>query len=179
MLKLFPVAAKNAVPGLKRKPFPFLNLPSLEFTMPRFISTLCASLLMLATAQAWAQMPRMELSAGIYRIEAEVAANQENRMQGLMQRRSMGANQGMLFVFPQAERHCMWMRNTLLPLSVAFLDEQGRILNVEDMKPQTDTSHCAAAPARFALEMNAGWFAGKGLKAGQRINGVENSPRPQ
>ncbi len=147
--------------------------------MPRFLSTVCAGFLMLTAAQSWAQMPRMELSAGFYRIEAEVAANQADRMQGLMQRRSMAANQGMLFVFPQAERHCMWMRNTLLPLSVAFLDEQGRILNVEDMKPQTDTSHCAAAPARFALEMNVGWFAGKGLKTGQRINGVEKSPRPQ
>jgi hypothetical protein len=124
-------------------------------------------------------MPRMELSAGFYRIEAEVAADQANRMQGLMQRRSMAANQGMLFVFPQADRHCMWMRNTLLPLSVAFLDEQGRILNIEDMKPQTDTSHCAAGPARFALEMNLGWFSGKGLKTGQRINGVDKSPRPQ
>ena len=147
--------------------------------MQRFVSTACVSLLMLATAQAWGQMPRMELSAGFYRIEAEVAANQNDRMQGLMQRRSMAANQGMLFVFPQAERHCMWMHNTLLPLSVAFLDEQGRILNVEDMKPQTDTSHCAAAPARFALEMNAGWFSAKGLKSGQRIKGVENSPPPQ
>ncbi len=147
--------------------------------MQRFVSTACVSLLMLATAQAWGQMPRMELSAGFYRIEAEVAANQNDRMQGLMQRRSMAANQGMLFVFPQAERHCMWMHNTLLPLSVAFLDEQGRILNVEDMKPQTDTSHCAAAPARFALEMNAGWFSAKGLKTGQRIKGVENSPPPQ
>ena len=147
--------------------------------MQRFVSTACVSLLMLATAQAWGQMPRMELSAGFYRIEAEVAANQNDRMQGLMQRRSMAANQGMLFVFPQAERHCMWMHNTLLPLSVAFLDEHGRILNVEDMKPQTDTSHCAAAPARFALEMNAGWFSAKGLKTGQRIKGVENSPPPQ
>jgi hypothetical protein len=133
---------------------------------------------MFAAAQALAQMPRIELSAGFYRIEAEVAANQADRMQGLMQRRSMPANQGMLFVFPKAERHCMWMRNTLLPLSVAFLDEQGRILNIEDMKPQTDTSHCAAEAARFALEMNVGWFAGKGLKAGQRINGVDKSPQP-
>lgn len=124
-------------------------------------------------------MPRIELNAGFHRIEAEVAADQANRMQGLMNRRSMAANQGMLFVFPQADRHCMWMRNTLLPLSVAFLDEQGQILNIEDMKPQTEMSHCAAAPARFALEMNVGWFAGKGFKAGQRIGGLEKSPRPQ
>jgi len=147
--------------------------------MHRFVSIVCVSILMLAAAPARAQMPRMELSAGFYRIEAEVAANQADRMQGLMQRRSMPANQGMLFVFPQADRHCMWMRNTLLPLSVAFLDEQGRVLNIEDMKPQTDNSHCAAAPARFALEMNVGWFSSKRLKAGQQVKGVDKSPRPQ
>jgi hypothetical protein len=91
----------------------------------------------------------------------------------------MPANQGMLFVFPVAERHCMWMRNTFLPLSVAFLDEEGRILNVEDMQPQTENNHCAAGLARFALEMNLGWFSGKGVKPGVRIGGIEKSPRPQ
>jgi uncharacterized protein len=127
---------------------------------------------------AFAEMPRLELTAGFYRIEAEVAADQPNRMQGLMQRRSMATNQGMLFVFPQTERHCMWMRNTLLPLSVAFLDEQGSILNIENMKPQTEDNHCAAGPARFALEMNIGWFASKGLKPGGRISGIDKAPRP-
>ncbi|MBL8451839.1 MAG: DUF192 domain-containing protein [Zoogloea sp.] len=108
----------------------------------------------------------------MYRIEAEVAATQENRMTGLMQRRSMPPNQGMLFVFTQPQRHCMWMKNTLLPLSVAFLDDEGRILNVEDMQPQTEDNHCAAKPARFALEMNLGWFRQKGVKPGQTIEGV-------
>ena len=134
---------------------------------------------LLISTQSWAEMPRIELNAGIHRIDAEVAADQQNRMQGLMNRRSMGSNQGMLFIFTHADRHCMWMRNTLLPLSVAFMDERGRILNIEDMKPQTDDNHCAATPARFALEMNQGWFASKGIKAGQRIGGVEKSPRPQ
>lgn len=124
-------------------------------------------------------MPRIELSAGIHRIDAEVAADQQNRMQGLMNRRNMASNQGMLFVFTRPDRHCMWMRNTLLPLSVAFLNEQGQILNIEDMKPQTDNNHCASAPARFALEMNQGWFASKGIKVGQHIGGVERSPQPQ
>ena len=134
---------------------------------------------LLASTQALAQMPRIELSASFHRIDAEVAADQQNRMQGLMNRRSMATNQGMLFVFTHSDRHCMWMRNTLLPLSVAFLDEQGRILNIEDMKPQTENNHCASAPARFALEMNQGWFASKGIKVGQRIGGVEKSPQPQ
>ncbi len=147
--------------------------------MYRFLSILCATLLMFTSAQASAQMPRMELNASFHRIEAEVAADQASRMQGLMHRRSMATNQGMLFVFARVDRHCMWMRNTFLPLSVAFLDEEGRILNIEDMKPQTETSHCAANPARFALEMNIGWFSGKGLKPGQRIAGIEKSPRPR
>ena len=134
---------------------------------------------LLASTQALAQMPRIELSASFHRIDAEVAADQQNRMQGLMNRRSMATNQGMLFVFTHPDRHCMWMRNTLLPLSVAFLDEQGRILNIEDMKPQTENNHCASAPARFALEMSQGWFASKGIKVGQRIGGVEKSPQPQ
>ena len=135
--------------------------------------------LLLVALPVAAQMPRIELTAGFYRIEVEVAANDSNRMQGLMHRHSMPTNQGMLFVFAQPERHCMWMRNTFLPLSVAFLDAEGRILNIEDMEPQTEDNHCAAAPARFALEMNKGWFAGKGIKPGQRIGGVEKSPRPQ
>lgn len=137
------------------------------------VSALCLA------GNALAQMPRIELTAGFHRIDAEVAADQPNRMQGLMQRRSMAANQGMLFVFPRAERHCMWMRNTFLPLSVAFLDDNGAILNIEEMKPQTEDNHCAAAPARFALEMNSGWFSGKGLKPGGRISGTERAPRPQ
>ena len=147
----------------------------MEFVM-RFALLLMT---LLASTQAQAQMPRIELSASFHRIDAEVAADQQNRMQGLMNRRSMATNQGMLFVFTHPDRHCMWMRNTLLPLSVAFLDEQGRILNIEDMKPQTENNHCASSPARFALEMNQGWFASKGIKVGQRIGGVEKSPQPQ
>ena len=146
--------------------------------MPRFLLSAGIILTFLA-APAYAQMPRIDLTAGFHRIEAEVAANQPNRRQGLMMRKSMPANHGMLFVFPQAERHCMWMRNTLLPLSVAFLDEQGRILNIENMQPQTENNHCAAAPAHFALEMNRGWFADKGIKPGQRIGGLEKVPAPQ
>lgn len=147
---------------------------ALTFSSP-FLRVVCAGVLAVAAVPVLADspMPLTELSIGMYRIEAEVAATQENRMVGLMQRRSMPANHGMLFVFTEQQRHCMWMRNTLLPLSVAFLDEQGRILNVEDMQPQTEDNHCAAKPARFALEMNLGWFKQKGLAAGTKINGVE------
>lgn len=144
---------------------------------PMKILRLATLLLGLASsAAALAQMPRMELTAGFHRIEAEVAATQADRMQGLMQRRNLGPNQGMLFIFPQAQRHCMWMKNTVLPLSVAFLDEEGRILNIRDMQPQTENNHCADAPARFALEMNQGWFAAKGIKPGMGIGGLQRAP---
>lgn len=137
------------------------------------------ALSLLALPLAAEELPRVELTAGFYRIDAEVAANDAHRAQGLMHRRSLPANQGMLFVFSQAARHCMWMRNTYLPLSVAFLDDEGRILNIEDMQPQTEENHCAAHAARYALEMNVGWFAGKGIKPGARINGLDKSARPR
>jgi uncharacterized membrane protein (UPF0127 family) len=156
-----------------------MHLQNMEQLMRSLIQSFLVLATLISYGQAVADMPRMELTVGFHRIEAEVAADQTNRMQGLMQRRTMGPNQGMLFVFAQAERHCMWMRNTFLPLSVAFLDEEGRILNIENMQPQTEDNHCAAGAARFALEMNIGWFSGKGLKAGARIGGIERAPRPQ
>lgn len=129
-------------------------------------------------AAAGAQsLPRIELTAGFHRIEAEVASQPQSRAQGLMQRREMAQQQGMLFVFPDVAIHCMWMKNTLLPLAVAFLDEAGRILNIEEMQPQTETNHCAARPARYALEMNAGWFAQRGIKPGMAIGGVARAPQ--
>mgnify|MGYP001378715273 CR=1 FL=1 len=137
------------------------------------LSVAAASLaLSTLVAHADGQMPLTELSVGMYRIEAEAAVTQQDRMRGLMQRKTMPQNHGMLFAFTETQRHCMWMKNTLLPLSVAFMDEQGRVLNIEDMQPQTEDNHCAAKPARFALEMNLGWFKQKGIAPGATINGV-------
>ena len=130
-------------------------------------------------ALAQSAMPMLELTAGFHRIEAEVAANDQNRQVGLMNRKSMPPQHGMLFVFNHENTHCMWMRNTLLPLSVAFMDASGTIINIEDMQPQTEDNHCARRPARFALEMNVGWFAQRGIKPGTRINGIDKAPRPQ
>ena len=96
----------------------------------------------LAGAIAFAQLPTVELSAGIHLIRAEVAYTFETRAQGLMFRKALGPNEGMFFVFPRAEIHCMWMKNTLIPLSVAFLDEKGRVVSIADMQPQTEISHC-------------------------------------
>lgn len=138
-----------------------------------------ASLLLVAALSVKAQqytMPILELFAGMHRIEAEVAATPNSRSSGLMQRKAMATQHGMLFIFPAVARHCMWMRNTYLPLSVAFLDEQGGIINIEDMQPQTDDSHCAARPARYALEMNLGWFKNRSLETGFTIAGVDKAP---
>jgi uncharacterized membrane protein (UPF0127 family) len=136
----------------------------------------CAMVAMLPSPCAMAvDMPVMDLSAGIHRIQAEVAATGPARGEGLMYRRQLAPNHGMLFVFSERARHCMWMRNTYIPLSVAFIDEQGKILNIEDMQPQTDDNHCAARPARFALEMGIGWFAKRGIAAGQTIDGLDRA----
>lgn len=137
------------------------------------------SLGLVAAQFALAQTPPAELSIGMYRIAAEVADSYDSRARGLMGRESMPANAGMVFVYEQKATHCMWMRNTLIPLSVAFLDEDGVIINVAQMTPQSDDSHCATRPARYALEMNAGWFDAKGFGAGDRINGVESLPVPR
>lgn len=141
------------------------------------LALLAAALLMPFPGWAQqAQLPLLELFAGMHRIEAEVAATLDSRQTGMMQRTSMATQRGMLFVFPEVARHCMWMRNTLLPLSVAFLDEKGRIINVEEMRPQTDDNHCAAKPARYALEMNPGWFKSRDLGAGFSITGIDKAP---
>lgn len=129
-----------------------------------------------AVAVAGMELPMVELGAGMYRIEAELAATPESRQVGLMNRPVMAPQHGMVFIFTADARHCMWMRNTLIPLSVAFLDRSGRILNIEDMQPRTENSHCAAAPARYALEMNLGWFSDKGVRPGDVLRGFDRLP---
>ena len=135
--------------------------------------TLLACLALASGFAAAQQLPRTELSAGMHLIRAEVADNFVTRMQGLMHRPTMGANEGMLFVFDDAGIQCMWMKNTLIPLSVAYIADDGSIVNVEDMKPHSEDSHCAKKPVRFALEMNVGWFASKGLRPGAKLRGLE------
>lgn len=133
--------------------------------------------LLLAAGPAFAQQPQpqlpvVQLNAGMHLIHAEVAADYGSRMTGMMFRATMPPNAGMLFVFDTDERQCMWMKNTLIPLSVAFIDEHGAIINVEEMAPQTENSHCATRPSRYALEMNRGWFAARGIKPGTRLGGI-------
>ncbi|HQY09509.1 MAG TPA: DUF192 domain-containing protein [Burkholderiaceae bacterium] len=131
----------------------------------------------LATAQPVAQQLRVaRLSAGMHLITAEVAASPMERQIGLMHRPSMPANHGMLFIFEEPGAHCFWMKNTLLPLSIAFLADDGSVVNIADMQPQSEASHCPKKPVRYALEMNQGWFDKRGLRAGSRIGGEPFSP---
>jgi len=118
-------------------------------------------------------LPRVELRAGMHRIIAEVASTDESRSRGLMLRDKLGTNEGMLFVFRDKAPYCFWMRNTLIPLSIAFLRDDGSVVNMADMKPRTDDSHCAVEPVRYALEMEKGWFASKGIKVGGRIGNAQ------
>ena len=126
----------------------------------------------IASAQEAPQkLAQVRLTAGIHNINAELASTPQQREIGLMFRAAMPANDGMLFVFEQPGKQCFWMRNTLIPLSVAFIGDDGSVVNIDDMKPQTLDSHCSAKPVRFVLEMNEGWFAKRGIKAGSRLRG--------
>lgn len=118
------------------------------------------------------RFPVIPLTAGIHVIQAEVAMTEPQREQGLMFREKLGPNSGMVFLFGEPAQVCMWMKNTLLPLSVAFIDARGKILNIEEMQPQTLNSHCATGLASYALEMNKGWFAQKNIKPGTTIAGL-------
>ena len=125
-----------------------------------------------ASAQQTKQFPVVALNAGIHLIRAEVAAAPAQRQQGLMFREKMAVNDGMVFVFEGPAEVCMWMKDTVLPLSVAFIDASGKIVNIEDMQPQTLESHCAKRQVRYALEMNLGWFKQKNIKPGTVIEGL-------
>lgn len=126
-----------------------------------------------AVTQGVAQgnLPRIQLTAGMHLIQAQVASLPEERQIGLMHRQDMPPSEGMLFIFEQAGQQCFWMKNTLLPLTAAFISDDGTIVNLADMKPQKLEPHCSAKPVRFVLEMNQGWFAKKGIKAGSLIQG--------
>jgi uncharacterized membrane protein (UPF0127 family) len=118
------------------------------------------------------QLAAIALNAGMHNIRAEVARTDAQRAIGLMHRREMAPHEGMLFIFDQADVQCFWMKNTLLPLSIAFIADDGTVVNIDEMKPQSLDSHCAAKPVRYALEMNQGWFAKRGIKPGFKLSGA-------
>ena len=140
------------------------------------LSTLAALVLAAATVPVCAQEPqtnlqRVLLSAGMHQIDAQVAQTIEQRTTGLMHRKEMPQHEGMLFVFERPTIQCFWMKDTLLPLSVAFVADDGTIVNLADMKPLALDSHCSDKQVRFVLEMNQGWFAKKGVKPGTKLAG--------
>jgi len=139
-----------------------------------FAAALLVLLTHTAAAMPFAPCPdgQLTLLAGQARACAEVASDEAARERGLMGRPWLPADGGMLFVFPVADLHRMWMKNTLVALSVAFIDEQGVIINIEDMQPQTLDVHGARRPARYALEMPQGWFARRNLGAGAHFQGL-------
>lgn len=144
----------------------------------RLTSLLPVGLLVWAcTAWAQAVAPTVTLTAGGHALTAELARTPNERMRGLMNRRALPPDHGMLFVFEAPERICMWMKDTPLPLSVAFLDARGVVLNIADMQPLTLEPHCAVGDALYALEMAQGWFAERGVRPGGRIQGLERLQR--
>jgi len=146
----------------------------------RTIARLTAALaLLFAASFSDAELTLIKLTIAGHGVAAEVASTEPQREQGLMFRRMLPEDRGMLFVFPQLERHGMWMVNTYLPLSVAFVDADGTIINIEDMRPHTREVHSADRPARYALEMNRGWFKKRGIKAGAKVEGIERAAMPR
>jgi uncharacterized membrane protein (UPF0127 family) len=123
-------------------------------------------------APAAAALPTVNLTVGGNKVVAEVASTPADRATGLMHRFSLQPDHGMLFVFERTERLAFWMKNTYVPLSIAFIDERGRIVGIEDMAPQSEQTHWSNAPARYALEMRKGWFAERGIKPGDRVEGI-------
>jgi uncharacterized protein len=155
--------------------------PSRPRTIHRKVSRLARYALIGAALALWAsgapaQQPEITLSVNDQRLTVEVAHTEAARAQGLMHRRMLPESRGMLFVFREAALHGMWMMNTYVPLSVAFLDEHGIIINIAEMEPHTRITHSAARPAKYALEVNRGWFAKRGVNPGMRVEGIERAP---
>ena len=140
----------------------------------RWLAALALAAVAAAAVHAQSQpqdLAAATLTVGMHNIRAQLAVTPQQRQIGLMFRASMPNHEGMLFVFEDASPQCFWMRNTLIPLSIAFLADDGTVVNLADMKPQSDDSHCSAKPVRYALEMNQGWFTKRGVKPGTRISG--------
>lgn len=137
---------------------------------------LIAAVLLTSAVCVHAELPEVTLTVAGHKLATEVASTDPERSQGLMYRRMLPENRGMLFVFPEPALHSMWMVNTYVPLSVAFLDATGVIINIEDMTPHTRTPHAALRPAKYALEANRGWFKKHGIQAGAKVEGLDHAP---
>ncbi len=142
-----------------------------NIALAALVSLACFCNATLAQSAPQTNLPRVKITAGMHLIDAQLAATPEQRTVGLMHRQEMPAHEGMLFAFEEATVQCFWMKNTLIPLTAAFVADDGTVVNLEDMKPQTTESHCSKKPVRYVLEMNQGWFSKKGVKAGFKLGG--------
>jgi len=157
---------------------PIPSRPRMTFSKWSLGCALAAFAIIAHSQLANPRLPTVELEIGIHLIRAEVAADPGTRATGLMYRQALGRNEGMLFVSNERSKECFWMKNTRIPLSIAFLADDGRIINIAEMAPYDETSHCATEPVRFALEMEKGWFARRGISAGQRVRNPRLFPAP-
>ncbi len=142
----------------------------------QFVPVTASAQAMPAGAKPPEAFPRAKLTAGMFVIDAAVAANDADREQGLMYRTQLAPNEGMLFVFNENAVHCFWMKNTLIPLSIAFMRADGTITDIDEMQAETTNNHCPRNNGVYALEMSKGWFSSKGIKPGMKIGGL---PQPQ
>lgn len=150
---------------------PFAAFAALTFTTAATSSSALAQQMPPGAKQP-SEFPRVKLTAGMFVIDAAVAANDADREQGLMYRSQLGPNEGMLFVFGENAVHCFWMKNTLIPLSIAFIRADGTITDIDEMQAETTNNHCPRNNGTFALEMPKGWFTAKGIKPGMVIQGL-------
>lgn len=159
--------------------------PQPLFKLLARLLTACAPLLLAGGAHALSvdqpqmTLERMDLTAGMYRIDAQLAKTPQQHQIGLMHRKEMPQEEGMLFIFNQPGVQCFWMKNTLLPLTAAFVADDGTVVNLADMQPQSTDSHCSKKPVRFVLEMNQGWFKSRGIKAGFQLTGPVFTKTPK
>lgn len=182
---LFPNAPTSDRPGMPHNRLRSHRMTRAFPAMKRLLAILATTSLLLITwmpaaAQQGPQLdlPRTTLKAGMHLIQAQVALTPEQRAVGLMFRQDMPANEGMLFIFEQAAVQCFWMKNTLLPLTAAFVADDGTVVNLADMKPQSLDSHCSEKPVRYVLEMHQGWFAKRGIQPGFKLMGAPFATRP-
>ncbi len=178
------IALNTLLDKFIRKPFARSNATHM-INRPHFFAVLllalgiCAHIAPVSSKETNPPLPAITLSVGGQSVKAEVAVTDETRQKGLMFREKMAKNSGMLFVFPDIAYHAMWMRNTPLPLAVAYMDASGKIVSIHEMQPHTDASHMAAGPVKFALEMNSGWFERNQVKAGDTVKGLAKAPKPK
>ena len=164
---------KHRVPMLNHRQRPFSFVLVAIFTV---VSELLSAGHALAQEMPQARLPTVVLQAGLHQITAELARTPQQQQIGMMMRTQMAQHEGMLFVFDDVSPRCFWMKNTLLPLSIAFIADDGTIVNLADMQARSEASHCSTKPVRFTLEMNQGWFGKRGIQAGYRLKGGRFSP---